>query len=251
MVDGRLRLAATWPPARRTPAVDAPATTGPGRRAVAGAPGGELLGVLVVQEREHVPLTPVEERLFAGLADQAGLVLRGARLRAELVQPARGAVRARRGTATVAGTAGRRAGRRAAAARARHPRRRAAASGRARGEPAARPDLGRDGHRERADRLLAEQVQAATATIETIDQPVARHLPERCSSTKVLRPRSGRRSPQPAAGRTVAGDLGRLPGRRRGRGVLLLPGGAAERRQALVGDGDPRGSARGRCGPRA
>ena len=30
------------------------------------------------------PLTPVEERLFAGLADQAGLVLRGARLRAEL-----------------------------------------------------------------------------------------------------------------------------------------------------------------------
>ena len=31
-----------------------------------------------------MPLTSVEERLFAGLADQAGLVLRGARLRAEL-----------------------------------------------------------------------------------------------------------------------------------------------------------------------
>jgi len=46
--------------------------------------GGELLGVLVVQEREHVPLTSVEERLFASLASQAGLVLRGARLRAEL-----------------------------------------------------------------------------------------------------------------------------------------------------------------------
>ena len=46
--------------------------------------GGELLGVLVVQERAHVPLTSVEERLFAGLAGQAGLVLRGARLRAEL-----------------------------------------------------------------------------------------------------------------------------------------------------------------------
>ena len=40
--------------------------------------------MLVVQEREHVPLTSVEERLFAGLASQAGLVLRGARLRAEL-----------------------------------------------------------------------------------------------------------------------------------------------------------------------
>jgi signal transduction histidine kinase len=38
--------------------------------------------VLVVRERAR--LTAVEERLFAGLADQAGLVLRGARLRAEL-----------------------------------------------------------------------------------------------------------------------------------------------------------------------
>jgi signal transduction histidine kinase len=44
--------------------------------------GGEPLGVLVVQERAR--LTAVEERLFAGLADQAGLALRGARLRAEL-----------------------------------------------------------------------------------------------------------------------------------------------------------------------
>ena len=35
-----------------------------------------------------MPLTSVEERLFAGLADQAGLVLRGARLRAELEQRA-------------------------------------------------------------------------------------------------------------------------------------------------------------------
>jgi signal transduction histidine kinase len=46
--------------------------------------GGELLGVLVVQEREHTPLTSVEQRLFAGLASQAGLVLRSVRLRAEL-----------------------------------------------------------------------------------------------------------------------------------------------------------------------
>jgi signal transduction histidine kinase len=44
--------------------------------------GGEELGVLAVQER--APLTVVEERLFAGLADQAGLVLRSARLRVEL-----------------------------------------------------------------------------------------------------------------------------------------------------------------------
>jgi signal transduction histidine kinase len=46
--------------------------------------GGHLLGVLVVQERDHEPLTPVEQRLFTGLAGQAGLVLRSARLRAEL-----------------------------------------------------------------------------------------------------------------------------------------------------------------------
>ncbi|WP_432951103.1 sensor histidine kinase [Kribbella sp. CA-253562] len=76
LVDERLQLAATWPPAAEVPDL-------PGRRELAVRQGGELLGLLVVQE--SVPLTPVEERLFAGLASQAGLVLRGARLRAELV----------------------------------------------------------------------------------------------------------------------------------------------------------------------
>ncbi|MFC6160104.1 sensor histidine kinase [Kribbella jiaozuonensis] len=77
MVDGTLRLAATWPP-------DSSVGVG-GRRELAVRQAGELLGVLAVQEHENVPLTPVEERLFAGLANQAGLVLRGTRLRAELV----------------------------------------------------------------------------------------------------------------------------------------------------------------------
>lgn len=82
MVDGQLRLAATWP----TTADGLPAGDDtPGRRELAVRQAGELLGVLAVQEHENVPLTSVEERLFAGLADQAGLVLRGARLRAELV----------------------------------------------------------------------------------------------------------------------------------------------------------------------
>jgi signal transduction histidine kinase len=81
MVDGRLRLAATWPPGDGS-AADRDL---PGRRELSVRQAGELLGVLAVQERENVPLTPVEERLFAGLANQAGLVLRGARLRAELV----------------------------------------------------------------------------------------------------------------------------------------------------------------------
>jgi signal transduction histidine kinase len=80
-VGDRLTLAATWPP-HATP--DSPDAGALGRRSLSVRHNGELLGVLVVQEREHFPLTSVEADLFAGLARQAGLVLRGARLRAEL-----------------------------------------------------------------------------------------------------------------------------------------------------------------------
>src|SRR4051812_17573223 len=87
VVGNRTTLAATWPPdATREPAAGEPAASendAPGRRSLQVRHGGDLLGVLVVQERDHVPLTSVEERLFAGLAGQAGLVLRGARLRVE------------------------------------------------------------------------------------------------------------------------------------------------------------------------
>ena len=72
-------LAATWPPAH-IPRPGSVARRMPVRY------GGENLGALVVLQRPGVPLTPVEEQLFAGLADQAGLVLRGAALRAELEQ---------------------------------------------------------------------------------------------------------------------------------------------------------------------
>jgi signal transduction histidine kinase len=76
-VRGRATLAATWPP-EADPAPDG----APGRRALPVRYGGETLGLLVVQER--APLTTVEERLFTGLAGQAGLALRGAALRVEL-----------------------------------------------------------------------------------------------------------------------------------------------------------------------
>jgi signal transduction histidine kinase len=77
MVQEQPTLAATWPPGA------AAAREGePGRRALAVRYGAETLGILVVQE--HAPLTTMEERLFQGLADQAGLVLRSARLRADL-----------------------------------------------------------------------------------------------------------------------------------------------------------------------
>jgi signal transduction histidine kinase len=46
--------------------------------------GGRSLGVLRLQERPGIPLTGVEQRLMAGLAAQAGLVLQLAALRAEL-----------------------------------------------------------------------------------------------------------------------------------------------------------------------
>ncbi len=85
VVDDRPTLAATWPPRAGDTTTRDPFYAGdPSRRARPVNHGGELLGVLVVQEREHVPLTTIEERLFAGLAGQAGLVLRGARLRADL-----------------------------------------------------------------------------------------------------------------------------------------------------------------------
>jgi len=59
---------------------------GAGRRSVPVGHGGALLGVLRVQERDGRPLTTTEQRLLAGLAGQAGLVLHTARLRAELTE---------------------------------------------------------------------------------------------------------------------------------------------------------------------
>jgi len=95
-VNGRLQLAANWPAGRPTtqPApvigVDRPGTTNIAadgqRRSIAVRERGELLGALTVVVRDGQLLTPVEERLFAGLAAQSGLVLRVAGLRAELGQ---------------------------------------------------------------------------------------------------------------------------------------------------------------------
>jgi signal transduction histidine kinase len=92
VVSGRLTLAATWPrsiapilepPQPRDEARDA---SGPRRRALPVRHDGELLAVLRLEERGHRAMSSVEKRLFIGLAAQAGLVLRGVRLRAELSQ---------------------------------------------------------------------------------------------------------------------------------------------------------------------
>ena len=109
-----------------------PGRHGPRRAARRCATAASSLGVLRLQERPGVPLTPVEERLFAGLAAQAGLVLRLAALRAELEARRVGAVGAGRRAAGLAGAARRHPRRRAPPPRARHPRRRPAAPGRPR-----------------------------------------------------------------------------------------------------------------------
>ena len=78
-VSGRPTLAGRWPVG------DAEAALGPdGPRTLPVRHGDEQLGMLRLQERPGVPLTAVEERLFAGLAAQAGLVLRLVGLRAQL-----------------------------------------------------------------------------------------------------------------------------------------------------------------------
>jgi len=90
VVSGRLTLAATWPTDaeadQRPPHGESggEGTSHGGRRLLAVRHGGNLLGVLRVQERPGLALTVVEERLFAGLAAQAGLVLRLVVVRAEL-----------------------------------------------------------------------------------------------------------------------------------------------------------------------
>ena len=110
-VRGGLELAATWPadpagaarpgwgapPAlgdvvlgARVPgadeSADPPVVVEGSRRSLAVRERGELLGGLSVVLRDGQPLTPVEERLFAGLAAQSALMLRVAGLRAGLEQ---------------------------------------------------------------------------------------------------------------------------------------------------------------------
>ena len=82
MVDDVPELAASWP----ADAGDAPAlgSTDPHLRSLDVVLAGERLGMLRLEEYDDQPLSPVEERLFSGLAAQAGLVLRRSRLRTEL-----------------------------------------------------------------------------------------------------------------------------------------------------------------------
>jgi len=89
MVQDRLVLAASWPaeldvPQPPVPAPDTRDLTSDGRRAVTVRHAGRIYGVFRLQERDNIPLSTMEERLFNGLASQAGLVLRLIGLQADL-----------------------------------------------------------------------------------------------------------------------------------------------------------------------
>jgi signal transduction histidine kinase len=87
-VRDRLALAATWPADASgdvaPPVMTNTETLKPSGRVLGVYDRTELLAALRLHERENQPLTPIEEQLFAGLAAQAGLALRGAQLRTEL-----------------------------------------------------------------------------------------------------------------------------------------------------------------------
>jgi signal transduction histidine kinase len=88
LAGGRTRLAAVHPESDgeppAPPELSDDQTPVPGRHIRFVRHSGELLGVLVVEEREGERLTPVEEELLDSLAAQAGLVLRNLRLTTEL-----------------------------------------------------------------------------------------------------------------------------------------------------------------------
>ena len=94
-VSGRLAVAGHWPPDAEDDVIPAvpgqsggqsggPALVPAGLRRSPVRYGDQVLGELRLLERRGLPLTAVEERLFADLASQAGLVLRRVGLRTEL-----------------------------------------------------------------------------------------------------------------------------------------------------------------------
>ncbi len=91
-VGGELRPSAVWPPGSAPSAVreleagELPpfGDAGPGTRAVAVRHGEELLGAISLAKPPNEPLTSAEDSLLQHVASQAALVMRNARLTAEL-----------------------------------------------------------------------------------------------------------------------------------------------------------------------
>ena len=220
-----------------SPTPDAPAAVG---EPCAVRHGDQMLGVLRLQERPGLALTSVEERLFTGLAAQAGLVLRLVGLRAELED------------------------------------RRAELLARAEELKASRERLieTQDAERRRLERDIhdgAQQHLVALAVNLRLAQIVAARSPTRAAAGARRAGRCGAARDRDPLLAVAAGSIPRLlsdeglvagpavggggqpdpghrrgrrrrtaPAPRRGRPLLLLHGGGAERRQALrrrPGDG--------------
>ena len=239
VVQDRLTLAATWPPeasADAAPPDLAPGArdaTAPGRRALMARHGGQGFGVLRLQEHLRRPLSAVEERLFAGLAGQAGPgpAPGRARGRARVPAPRAGAARAR--AARVPGPSHRRPGQRTAPARARHPRRRAAAPGGALGQPP--PGADRRGASPGPCRPAAgPAVRGGRRGDLDAVAALTRDLPHPAGRAGAARSTARRCRDQPDPGRPVRRRPAPAPAGRGSGALLRHARGGAERRQALA-----------------
>ena len=187
--DGTRRIVAAWP-------VEAP-ELGDDDLVEPVRHQGEVLGALSVTMPPNDPIDAPRAELVGGLAAQAGLVLSN--------------VGAARGSPRVAPASGRRAGPGASQARAQHPRRVAAAAGRARGEAAAGTNGAREGPGARRRRCSTSwRPRRSRRSRTSATSRVGSTRP--CSPTKGSAPRStpqARRSPVPV---TVEADgVGRYP----------------------------------------
>ena len=191
---------------------------GPGLRALAVAHGGELLGVLRLQERPGLPLAPVEERLFScaggpGWADaaagwRAGRPGAAARASCSSGRDELKASRERLIETQDAETAAVGAG---------PARRRAAAPGGPDGQPAAGADARRSMLRNGRGRCSPGKADAATVAIETLASLSRGIYPSLLSDKGLVAALRSARGGQCDPGDRHGGRDGATPGHGRGR----------------------------------
>ena len=201
-----------------------------GSRRARSSKAGELLGALAIRKPASDPVTPAgREADRATSAAQAGLVLRNVRLTEELEAAAR---RAEGGAAAP----GVRAGRGPPAARAQHPRRRAAAARGARGEAAGWPTGWSNATPRKAHELLGAAPGRDARRARGPAGPGPRDLPAAARRQGLCPRRSRRRPARAGCPSTVERDgVGRYPQAVEAAVYFSLPRGAAERREVRPG----------------
>ena len=192
---------------------------------------GETLGVLRLQERRRHPLTPVEERLFTGLAAQAGPVVHGVQLRTELSNRVVELSRAPRSCgnrasdwSTPTTTSG--AGSSATSTTAPSSTWSRLTVNLRLAETIAQVSP------ERARGVLADQAAATDDAIATLVDLSRGIYPGTLTEAGIGPALRSAASTSPIPVDVATAPTGSVVGRDRGGGLLLLPGGRAERRQA-------------------